>query len=190
MEAREDEEAEIVQKRPLRETVSSGCMDGEGLGAESGGNRDTREEDEGKGGWGREEGEAAEREEGEAAEREEGEAAERDEEGGAEGMGEVMSLRHMESVSEEVRRSPGFKFLTRPDLYKYVKVSETSVVHYYIVPVLIAYCLYSKHPPYYFPKLNNNAHPPLGAWALDMHFTVITAPPIAPSPTSVHVHYQ
>ena len=33
-------------------------------------------------------------------------------------------LSRMDSVSDEVRRSPGFKFLTRPDLYKFVKVSH------------------------------------------------------------------
>ena len=36
----------------------------------------------------------------------------------------VLCLRHMESVSDEVRRSPGFKFLTRPDLYKFAKVRQ------------------------------------------------------------------
>ena len=36
-------------------------------------------------------------------------------------VGHVM-LSRLESVSEEVRRSPGFRFLTRPDLYKLAKV--------------------------------------------------------------------
>ena len=44
--------------------------------------------------------------------------------------GEVICLKHMESVSEEIRRSPGFKFLTRPDLYKFVKVREITTIIY------------------------------------------------------------
>jgi len=38
--------------------------------------------------------------------------------------GELRTLKHLESVSDSVRNSPGFKFLTRPDLYKFVKVHQ------------------------------------------------------------------
>ena len=46
---------------------------------------------------------------------------------GAEPVGETMGhmmLSRVESVSDEVRRSPGFLFLTRPDLYKFAKVKN------------------------------------------------------------------
>ena len=42
--------------------------------------------------------------------------------GGA--RGELRTLKHLESVSESIRNSPGFKFLIRPDLYKFVKVGR------------------------------------------------------------------
>ena len=43
-----------------------------------------------------------------------------------------MVLSREASVTEEVQRSPGFRFLTRPDLYKFAKVSVHVCVHVYI----------------------------------------------------------
>lgn len=41
--------------------------------------------------------------------------------------GGIKTLKHLESVDDRVRDSPGFKFLTRPDLYKFVKVRLVAV---------------------------------------------------------------
>ena len=48
--------------------------------------------------------------------------------------GSFRTLKHTESVSDEVKKSPGFKFLTRPDLYKFVKVRLCVIVWSMYVP--------------------------------------------------------
>ena len=48
--------------------------------------------------------------------------------------GSIRTLKHTESVSDEVKKSPGFKFLTRPDLYKFVKVRLCVIVWSMYVP--------------------------------------------------------
>ena len=42
-------------------------------------------------------------------------------------VGHVM-LSRLDSVSDEVRKSPGFQFLTRADLYKFAKVSDRASI--------------------------------------------------------------
>ena len=39
----------------------------------------------------------------------------------------VKAFARISSVDEQLRESPGFKFITRPDLYKFAKVRENSI---------------------------------------------------------------
>ena len=39
----------------------------------------------------------------------------------------VKAFARISSVDEQLRESPGFKFITRPDLYKFAKVCENSI---------------------------------------------------------------